>query len=266
MPEPVLTPKPLLSYKLLSFDIYGTLIDWETSITTSLKPLISRLPPSSPYANLQTTPRGINELLSDCADNIEREQPRLRYDKLLHDAYLQLAQKLNIPLDDSIKTEASAFGASISSWLPFPDTILAMQRLKRHYRLVPLSNVDRASFNKTLSGPLSDVDFDTSYVAEEIGSYKPDHRNFEYLLSHVKSDFGINQDEVLHTANSLQHDHVPAKQIGIHSCWIARQGAGMGGEKEKLHKEGKVGYEYRFATLGELADAVEVEAEVAKAN
>ena len=84
--------------------------------------------------------------------------------------------------------EARAFGASVGEWRPFPDTVEAMRRLGRYFRLVPLSNVDRASFDRTLKGPLQEVPFWTSYVAEEIGSYKPDLGNFRYLLKHVDED------------------------------------------------------------------------------
>jgi 2-haloalkanoic acid dehalogenase type II len=142
-------------------------------------------------------------------------------------------------VDALLDAESTAVAGSIAVWPPFPDTIAAMRKLKaRGYKLVPLSNVDRASFNKTLHGPLSglhDEDpsafFDAIYTAQDIGSYKPDLRNFEYLLEHVARDLGIDlkKEQVLHVAQSLFHDHEPAKKMGLHSVWIARGKGGVSG-------------------------------------
>ena len=150
------------------------------------------------------------------------------------------------------------FGASIGTWAAFPDTVGAIQTLGKYYKLVPLSNVDRASFTKTLDGPLKGCSFDAWYVAEDIGSYKPDHRNFEFLLGHVESEFGVAKDEILHTAVGLESDHGPAKELGLWSAWIAR------GTREGVRSyegvgdlEGKLSFQWRWATLGAMAEEVE---------
>lgn len=268
MPTPTVPHKPLLSFKLLSFDIYGTLIDWETSIIKALQPLLSHLPSSSPHAHLKTDRLTLAALFNDHEHTLQAEQPTLRYDKLLAQIYLRLAKELDISYQDpsELDSEASRFGNSVGEWTAFPDTVDACQRLAKFYKLVPLSNVNRASFTKTLNGPLHGIPFWRSYLAEDIRSYKPDLRNFEYLISHVREDSKsegedpIEKDEILHTAQSIMHDHVPAKKMGMSSVWIARKGAGMGGKVGELHQRGEVGYGWRFATLGEMADAVESEA------
>lgn len=124
----------------------------------------------------------------------------------------------------------------------------------KRYKLIPLSNVDLASFQQTLSGPLKGCHFDKVYTAEDIGSYKPDLKNFHYLLEHVKSDFGIEKAELCHVAQSLFHDHGPAKQVGLQSVWVDRSGH-MGGDTSGASE--KYGFKLRVETLQELADIVE---------
>ncbi len=98
--------------------------------------------------------------------------------------------------------------------MAFPDTVPALQTLKKYYKLVILSNIDNESIARTVSGPLKGVDFDAVYTAENIGSYKPDLKNFRYLVENVK-ELGVEKGEILHTAQSLTHDCVPAK-VCIH--------------------------------------------------
>jgi 2-haloalkanoic acid dehalogenase type II len=268
MPTPTVARKPLLSFKLLSFDIYGTLVDWETSIITAFQPLLSHLPSSSPHAHLKSDRLALAALFNHHEHVLQVEQPTLRYDKILTQIYLRIGKELDISYQDpsDLESEAARFGNSVGEWAAFPDTVDACNRLSKFYKLVPLSNTDRASFTKTLNGPLNGIPFWRYYLAEDIGSYKPDLRNFEYLISHVKRDSEseggelIEKDEILHTAQSIMHDHVPTKKMGMSSAWIARKGAGMGGKVEEIHKNGEVGYGWRFATLGEMADAVEAEA------
>ena len=268
MPTPTVPKRPLSSYKLIAYDIYGTLIDWESSIVKLLQPLVSQIPASSPHAKNyeDSTTKGSSgrAALAGMFNNVEHElqtkNPSQQYDELLHDAYLHIAGDFGVK---ATKQQAKDFGASIGTWEPFPDTVDACQRLvKAGFKLVPLSNVDRASFSRTCAGPLKDVEFFRIYTAQDIGSYKPDLRNFEYLISHVKEDAGVEKQDILHVAQSIVHDHVPARKMGLASVWIQRKGAGMGGQDEVLmglHERGEVGYGWRFATLGELADEVERE-------
>ena len=243
--------KSLTEFKLLSFDIYGTLIDWETGIYTAMAPLLKRATSSHPLNDHMVIIKQFNKLEL----KFQSEQPGLKYDQLLAHVYIELAKSLELP--DVSMEEATAFGASVGQWPAFPDTVTAMQKLGQYYKLVVLSNVDRDSFSRTLAGPLQGVKFDAIYTAQDIGSYKPDLKNLEYLLQHVDKELGITKAQVLHTAQSLTHDHVPAKTMGMTSAWIARKGgeAGMGGLANDL--EGKVAYSWRFGSLAEMAEEVE---------
>ncbi|KAL2373644.1 hypothetical protein RJ035_005286 [Blastomyces gilchristii] len=269
--------RSLTSFSVLSFDIYGTLIDWEKGIIQALQPLVARLPDSHPLKS--------DHIALGCALNkheriFQLANPKQSYDLILKASYEALAKELRVlptatnteDASSLLDKEGTAFGARIGTWPAFPDTVDAMRKLKKHYKLVPLSNVDRASFRNTLRGPLNGLHeglkeaepfFDAVYTAQDIGSYKPDHRNFEYLLSRLKSDFGAEKENILHVAQSLFHDHEPAKKFGMHSAWIARgEGAdGMGGNvAEYIGAENqKVAFGWRFNTLGELAEAIEKE-------
>ncbi|PGH17166.1 haloacid dehalogenase, type II [Helicocarpus griseus UAMH5409] len=272
--------RPLTSFRLLSFDIYGTLIDWERGIIEGLKPLVARLPDSHA---LKSDPIALGSALNRLERHYQVENPKQTYDLILKASYEALAKELQAfpsPADGEdplslLDKEGTAFGAKIGDWPAFPDTVEAMRKLKKRYKLVPVTNVDRSSFQRTLHGPLGGVHeglkdgetfFDAVYTAQDIGSYKPDPRNFDYLLSHIKSEFGVEKEEILHVAQSLFHDHEPAKKFGMHSAWIARgEGGetGMGGKvAEYLEGENpKVAFGWRFSSLGELAEAIEKEAE-----
>ena len=106
------------------------------------------------------------------------------------------------------------------------DSVEALAYLKKHYKLVILSNVDRLSFRS--SNARLQVAFDAIYTAQDIGSYKPSPRNFEYMLRRLESDFGLQKKDVLHTAQSLFHDHAPANGFGLASAWIDRRHASKG--------------------------------------
>jgi 2-haloacid dehalogenase len=139
------------------------------------------------------------------------------YSEILRRTYLALATEFGIAADEA---EAARYAASLRDWPAFADTAAALQYLKRHYKLVILSNVDRASFRFSL--PKLGVEFDTVLTAEEIGSYKPDRRNFHYMIGKL-AEMGVPKERILHTAQSLFHDHVPAKELGLTTAWINRR-------------------------------------------
>jgi 2-haloalkanoic acid dehalogenase type II len=237
----------LLTQKLLCFDVYGTLIDWETGLYNAASPLLLQLSPApSREAFLRTY------LALEHAQ--QAATPNLQYSAILSSVYTQLAAHYSLPAPSP--SAAVSFGSSIGLWPAFDDSAAALQQLKQHYKLVVLSNVDRASFAGTLLRLSGEGTFDLVLTAEDIGSYKPDVANFEYMLREVKEKFGVEREQVCVTANSLFHDHVPAKKLGLVSAWIERPGAviGVGDEVEGAT------YEWRFHTLGEMADAVGKEA------
>ena len=178
-------------------------------------------------------------------------KPDLIYPSLLSEAYIVLADALG--LGSPANSEADAFGASVSKWPIFPDTIEALKQLKKRYKLVILSNVDKKSFAQVLRSALAGVEFDAVYVAEEIGSYKPSLNNFRYLISHARDELGVQMEQILMTANGLKSDHVPAMKVGMTSAWISR---GQG-DKELKAIAGKVAFTWRFDSMGEMAAAAE---------
>jgi 2-haloalkanoic acid dehalogenase type II len=147
--------------------------------------------------------------------------------------------------------EAAAFGDSVSDWPAFPDSAAALVRLKERFRLIILSNVDRVSFAR--SNEKLGVAFDLVITAEDVGSYKPDHRNFERLLADLAS-IGIQRSELVHVAESLYHDHAPAQQLGLPSVWIHRR-AGKEGTGATHPPDGAVEPAWRFTSMADFADA-----------
>lgn len=234
----------LTDFKLLSFDVYGTLIDWERGALTAFQPLLEK----SNKTNLDQ--KHILEVLHSIEPSIEKEHPDWKYSQVLTAVHPQLCEKLG--LEKPTKEESEKFGASVGSWPAFPDTVEALKRLSKTYKLVVLSNVDNESFKAGNANGLEGFKFDAVYTAQDIGSYKPDLKNFEYMLKHVKDEFGVSKEEVLQTAQSQFHDHHPAKEMGIKSSWIYRPGAVMGNRKDPV-------YTWKFDTLADMADAVDKE-------
>jgi len=251
-----MTEKALLSFKALSFDVYGTLIDWESGIYAAASPLLSR-------ASSQTdaSKSAFLQRYQTLEAKRQAETPTLPYSTLLSGVYRDLHEQLcaETPLSTA---EAEAFGNSVPTWPAFPDTKEALTRLKNHYKLIVLSNVDKASFAGSLGKLGGAGTFDEVCTAEEIGSYKPDLKNFGYMLEKA-AGLGVKKDEVLVTAQSLWHDHVPAEKAGLAGAWINREGAVLGVEGVEGTIDGRRvgGWKWRFKTLGEMADAVEMEAE-----
>jgi len=200
----------LLSFKALTFDCYGTLIDWENGILAELKPWVAA---SGRVLGDDQILEAFGEEESRC----ERATPAKLYPGILADTFGALARRWEI---DASEAQAAEFGRSVPRWPAFPDSAEALQYLKRHYKLVILSNVDRASFaesNKKLK-----VAFDKIVTAQDVGSYKPDLRNFRHLLAELEK-MGLRKEQILHTAQSLYHDVAPAKSLGLKTAWINRR-------------------------------------------
>ena len=234
-------------FTTLTFDCYGTLIDWETGIWDALQPLIA------PARREDLTRHVVLGEYAIVEAEVEARAPGLPYSTLLEAVHRRLAERLEL-----VSTPAMdrAFAASIAHWPAFADTADALRRLARRFRLVILSNVDRAGF--AASARKLGVRFDAIYTAEDIGSYKPDRRNFAFMLERLERDWGVGRDEILHVAQSLYHDHVPAGEFGLTRAWIDRQGLSKGGPWGATRKVEKMPEpEYVFPDLASLAEAVE---------
>jgi putative hydrolase of the HAD superfamily len=231
----------LTDFEVLSFDCYGTLIDWESGMVDGLKPLTSKVD-----RNLTR-----NELLEAHARHESFQQlqtPAKAYRELLAIVYRRLAEEWGVSVTWD---ECVSYGRTIKNWPAFPDTTGALQHLKKHYKLIILSNVDNESFAAT--NEQLGVEFDAIYTAEDIGSYKPADRNFDYMLAKLES-LGIAKEDVLHTAESMFHDHAPANRHGLASCWIHRrheqEGFGATMRPESMPK-----YDFRFTSMADFATA-----------
>lgn len=243
------TRKRLTDFELLSFDCYGTLIDWETGIWDALQPLVMHNG-GCPVGRADAL-----GLFAKGEHRIQRDQPDLPYPELLSRVHAAWAQKTGLRSTPELDR---AFGRSIGQWPAFPDTAEALRELQARFRLVILSNVDRESF--AASNRKLGVAFDAVYTAEEIGSYKPAAANFRYLVERVNEQLGVAPGQILHTAQSLYHDHVPARALGLANCWIDRQRQSQGGAWGATAAVGeRPDVDFLFFSLAQLAGAVRAE-------
>lgn len=230
-------------FRALTFDVYGTLIDWETGILAQLRPFAA--------ANgLDLDDEALLSTFGACETRWEAEHPGMLYSTLLAAVHRDLQRGWGVGPDEAA---ALAFGASVPDWPAFPDSAEALARLKRHFQLYALSNVDNRSIGGSL--PRLGHPFDATFTAEDIGSYKPDPRNFDFALAALGRR-GIAPSQVLHVAQSLFHDHVPAVAKGLANAWIDRR-AGMPGEGATPIPADRPAVGWRFDSLAAFADAVD---------
>lgn len=231
----------LKDFTALTFDCYGTLVNWESGIIAALEPLTRQIEPSP-------TRDEILEAHAVQESALQAKMPRMLYREILKTVYAQLADQWGVLISES---EAITYGDSIGKWPAFEDTVESLRYLSKHYSLFILSNIDNKSFrasNKRLG-----VDFDGIFTAEDIGSYKPNDQNFEYLIRKLNED-GITKDRVLHTAESLFHDHAPANKHNIRSCWIHRR-HGLEGSGATMPQKVRPKYDFRFKSMADLVNA-----------
>ena len=239
--------KGLTDYKVLTFDCYGTLIDWESGIWDALQPLLME------NACQEITPGPALAAFAQEESAQQARTPDMLYPDILKAVHGALARRFKLRTTDELD---AAFGASLPHWPAFPDTADALRVLKTHFKLVILSNVNRAGF--AASNRKLGVRFDAIYTAEDIGAYKPAPANFEYMLKHLPEDLGLAPGDILHTAQSLFHDHVPAGAFGLARAWIDRQGLSKGGDwgaTAEVPERPQV--DFLFPTMAALAEAVD---------
>ena len=228
-------------FKALSFDCYGTLIDWETGMIMALENLTSR-------ADRELTRDEILQAHARHESGQQAQTPGKPYRELLPIVYKRLAEQWGVSVNNA---ECEDYGRSVRDWPEFVDSPGALNYLKKFYKLIILSNVDNRTFQ--FSNEKLQVEFDAIYTAEDIGAYKPSDRNFDYMKAHL-ADLGLEPGEVLHTAESLFHDHVPARRHGFANCWIYRRHAqtGFGATMEPGDMPE---YDFRFDTMADLVKA-----------
>ncbi len=230
----------LANIKALSFDCYGTLIDWETGLSGVLNPW-------AVATNLPQRDGALLELFARHEAAVEAERPSWLYRDVLREVMRRIGHELGAATPE---VWAEKLANSVAEWPAFPDTAESLLRLKPHYKLCILSNVNRHSFARTQ--PRLQVELDLLLTAQDVGSYKPSLRNFRALLDALRG-IGIAPEELLHVAQSLYHDHAPAKQLGLQTAWIDRR-HGLEGSGATPAAAEIPAYDVRFASLREFAD------------
>jgi len=237
----------LEDFKVLTFDCYGTLIDWEAGIWDAFQPLLM----SNGCQDLDR--HKVLEAFAVFESRQESATPAMNYPDVLSAVHGAVAERFGLETTTRLNAE---FGGSVPLWPAFPDSADALRILKKHYRLVILSNVHRDGF--AASNRKLGVEFDAVYTADMIGSYKPDPTNFEYLLERLKQDHGLEKQDILHTAQSLFHDHLTAQSMGLATTWIDRQRLSESGHWGATRKLDEVpSTDFLFHSLAEMAAAVD---------
>ena len=180
-------------FDVITFDCYGTLINWEAGILAALRPLREA-------ASVRVSDDDLLEAYAALESALEAGE-HMRYREILRAVMRGLGQRFGVPAD----------------WPAFPDTIESLRRLKQTHRLAVISNTDDDLFAQTAR--VLQVPFDWAITAEQVGAYKPSHRNFEHAIATM----GIARERILHAAQSRFHDIAPARELGIASVWVNRR-------------------------------------------
>lgn len=192
--------------ELITFDCYGTLIDWESGILAALRPIREG----------HGITIGDEEILEAYgrAEAKQQQDDYYPYELVLRMVMTELSLRLGF---DATPKEVLSLSRSIKKWKPFPDTVASLAKLKSRYKLAIISNIDDRLFEDTARA--LEVPFDWIVTAQQAGAYKPSPHVFEYALA----QFDIPRDQILHVAQSVYHDIVPAKKLGIATAWVNRR-------------------------------------------
>jgi 2-haloacid dehalogenase len=220
----------------LTFDCYGTLIDWEQGILSAVSRLLDVAAP-------RPTSEAILRSFVTHEARIESGEWRT-YREVLRAVVVGMARDFGISVPDS---QTNLLGDSLPHWPPFPDTVDALRRLAKQFRLVILSNTDDALFAQTQKR--LGVRFDEVITAEQVKSYKPGRAHFEEALRRLRAP----ASQVLHVAQSLYHDHAPARELGFQTAWINRPSLLTG---TGLAPQVEIKPDLVFSGLDELAAAM----------
>jgi len=197
------------SFQAITFDCYGTLIDWESGILRVLRPLLAE-------HGKPLSPNEILEVYSELEPAMQAG-PFRPYRSVLEEVMRAFGQRFGFSVSTD---EARSLADSIKNWIPFPDTVAALRALKSKFRLGIISNIDDGLFKDTAAQLHADFDWVTT--AEQARAYKPARAIFEFALHKI----GLPPRRVLHAGQSVYHDVIPAKQMGMTSVLVTRRGPG----------------------------------------
>lgn len=201
------------AYQVLTFDCYGTLVDWEGGLLGALGPVLAA-------HNVYLSDREILELYHQVEPTAEKGE-YVRYREILGQAVEQFGKRLGF---SPTRPEIDCLAASLKDWRPFPDTVPALRSLKKKIRLAVISNIDDDLF--ALSAKHLEVEFDWVITAEQARAYKPSLSIFRLALERI----GVPRERVLHVAQSIYHDVTPAKSLGLSTVWVNRKTGREGAE------------------------------------
>ncbi len=222
------------SYRALTFDCYGTLINWEAGILSALRPTLAN-------RGVEVADDDLLEAYGEIEAQLE-SGPWKPYRQILRECVAGLGLRYNF---SPTALEMDALPSSLPFWPAFPDTAEALRRLKTRYKLAIISNTDDDLFAATARN--LGIEFDHVITAEQCRSYKPSHNNFLQALERI----GLPREQVLHVAQSIYHDVVPTRALGISSVWVNRR-KGLLGSGATLPVEGRPDLE--VTDLKSLAD------------
>ncbi|MDH3641759.1 MAG: HAD-IA family hydrolase [Gammaproteobacteria bacterium] len=219
-------------YKTLTFDCYGTLIDWENGILGYLQPLLESY-------GVHVIDDWVLTFFAECEPQIQAEGGSYR--SVLGNVLQRFGTRLAFTPNEDTR---NGFANSIEYWQPYPDTVTALRALARRFDLAVVSNIDNDLFS--FSAQYLGVDFAHVITAQEVGAYKPDQAMFEAALKKVDGP-------VLHVAQSRFHDIAPASEMGLDTVWINRESTGNANGAAKTADAEPT---WTFSTLGDLVEAM----------
>lgn len=202
-------------FDAFTFDVYGTLIDWEPSIAAFLERWARQ-------AGVSATTSALIDVYDSIRGPLQRERPADLYPDILRGAFERLCGHYAVAADPALREELAA---APSTWPPFADTPAALRQLQARGKLCALSNIDNASL--AASCRKMDITFDIEVTAERVRAYKPDLAHFHTALADLAA-LGIARERVLHVAQSLRADIVPANQLGLRCVWVHRPHGRLG--------------------------------------
>jgi 2-haloacid dehalogenase len=209
----------LTKYDALTFDVYGTLIDWEPTI-------ISMFHSTADQYGIKLSDEQLLLEFDKARAALQKIRPALLYPDVLRAAYRQFCRDYSIPENAQ---ECEVYANSVMLWPTFDDTRASLSYLQTHFKIGLLSNIDNSSiaFSERKLGIKADV----VITAEKVGAYKPDHAHFAASFEAFQ-ELGIPSERILHVGQSLRADVIPANQLGIASVWIKRPGRSLGSRPE----------------------------------
>lgn len=207
------------SFKWLTFDCYGTLIDWESGILSCLRPILAS----------HRAVRSDQEILALFAE-LEAElesgtRQYIPYREVLARVVAGIGEKLGFV---ATAGETALLAASVPQWKPFPETVPALRRLKQKYKLGIISNIDDDLFASTQKQ--LEINFDLIITAQQARSYKPSQNNFLLAIRRI----GVPKEKILHVAQSMYHDVIPSRALGIANVWVNRRSRHKGSGATKI--------------------------------